>query len=192
MAAMKKQEKKVGVSSSNGKPKDLMAVIARYKPLEQAKSRTEKTAHFLDFAAQEAPHLPIALNLIVQAIDHLSRTPAQDSELVKLMAKSMQGVRRKLMLDYNRGLSTVKGMGVRATVDGDDVANTQLRSGVGRLVGAKKSVERTRQLIDPSTMKNPALKTWVQGGVTRMLSEMNAENRLAKLLPPKLGGDDDE
>jgi hypothetical protein len=171
------------------KPKDLMAIIARYKPLESAKTRVDKTAHFLDFCAKEGPHIPVPYNLIVKGIDQLSTTPSQKSDLVLVMKDSMGSVRRKLMLVYNRGLDTVKGVGVRATVDDDDLANTQLRKNVKRLVGDKQAVERTRSLIDTAKMKNPALKSWVAGGVSRMLSEMNAENRLAKLLPPKPGSE---
>jgi hypothetical protein len=179
----------MAIRSSNEKPKDVLAVIARYKPLENARYRADRTAHFLDFCAQEAKYVPIAFNLIVQAIDGLSRTPSQNSDIVRVMADSMSSVRKKLMDQYGRGLSSVKGLGVRATVDGDDLANTQLRNNVHRLVGAKKSVERTRDLIDPTQMKNPALKGWVQNGVSKMLSEMNAEKRLEKLLPPKAGGE---
>jgi hypothetical protein len=157
--------------------------------MENAKTRVDKTAHFLDFCAKEGPYIPFGYNLVVQAVDGLSRTPNQSSDQVRLMADSMTAVRRKLMSDYGRGLDTVKGLGVRATVDDDDLANTQLRRNVGRLVGSKRSLEQTRALIDTAKMKNQSLKSWVSGGVTRMLNEMNAENRLAKLLPPKPGSE---
>ena len=177
-------------ATSRRKPRDLLSLITEYTPLKDAKSRTDKVAHFLDWMVHKSPYTPIAYNLILRAVDQLGRTPSAQGAEVALLSSSMPNVRKKLMTDYGRGLATYKGVGVRATVDDDDLANTQLRANVSRFVGAKTSMENTRKLINASAMQDKGLQSWVTNGVSRMLNEVNADNRLAKLLPPKVDTDE--
>lgn len=152
------------------------------------RSLVGKLAHFLDWCAAKLPYVPIAHGLAARAVFGLTRTPKITSVEVEMIVGAAGRVRIKLMADYHRGLVTAKALGIRATVDDDDLAATQLRSNVQRVVSATESTAKTRELIKTSNMRNDKNRRWVEQGVTPMLKDMNLDARLAKLLPPKTGG----
>lgn len=166
-----------------GRP-DPLTVIARYEQLKDASSRISKAAHFLDFCAKEMPGQTVAWNLIARAIGGLGRTPGAGSEDVRSLQGRSTSIRNKLMKDYGRGLDTVPGVGARATVDDDDLADTQYHKQVVRIAGAQAAAAKTATHINPSRMKKADLKGWFVNS-SKALGEMNAEKRLERLLPAK-------
>lgn len=160
---------------------DVMSKLSHYERVDEERI-PQRVARFLDFAARVVPGVPIAWNIVLKHIMGYARTPQPDNqEAIRLMDKA-GAARKHLMATYGRGLVNARGQGVRATVDGDDMANTQFRNNMSRLVSAKRSADNTRALIDTKTMKDRTLKAYVEGA-TPALKSLDALARLDKLLP---------
>jgi hypothetical protein len=91
-------------------------------------------------------------------------------------------IRKILGRDFNRGLVSVRGHGVRATTDSDDYANTQLRQDANKYEGARQKLVASRARVDTKSMKDKELRDWVEQGVSKVLAAHN--DRLARLLLP--------
>ena len=163
---------------------DILGRISSDYEAPMSEKLPARAAHFLNWCAGEFPGVPIAWNIVVKAIMGYARTPALDGVETAAMAGRASAIRAKLMERFGRGLVNARGQGVRATIDDDDLAGTQLRANVRRLASAKASTARTRDLIDTKAMKNRELREWVDGGVTKALASLDAVERLNKLLPP--------
>ena len=164
--------------------RDLIQVLSQYEPPKDATSRVAKAAHCLNWCAEKLPYAIIPHNFLVRAIDQLTRTPNAATKDVIQMARNAGAVRKKCMELYKRGVCTLKGVGMRATVNSDDIAGTQYVRQMGRVVSAQQAAGKTAELIKPGEMKNAALRNYVTTS-RKLLTEMNTEERLAKLLPPK-------
>ena len=115
--------------------------------------------------------------------------PHPDSKGVKDMMHRASAVRVILGRDYKRGLENVHGLGVRATTDSDDYANTQLRRDAKKLEGARTRFVVSHGRVDPKTMKNKELRVWVEESIPKVLVASYSDRMAKFLLPP---GEDDK
>lgn len=158
------------------------SIAAEYKsPMEE--KIPARVAHLLDWCAKKFPGVPIAWNIVVKAVMGYRSTPTLKGKESEAMAARASAIRTKLMSLYGRGLVNARGQGVRATVSDDDVANTQLRGNMQRLVSAKAATERTLEIIDTSKIKSKELRAWTEKSVAPALKGLDAVNRLNALLP---------
>jgi hypothetical protein len=178
---MSKSQKKSPKRSRSSRT--VLDILSRYK-VDTELSRTKRLAHFLEWLAVEAPYQYVAPNLALKAIMGFSRTPRPKSDDVKLLQSSVTKARQILMDEFGRGLHVLRSVGIRATVDDQDCAQTQQRKNVERLVSAHGSVKRTAEIIDVSKVKDERTRTWLRTGVAGMLKAIDADGRLDKLLPP--------
>jgi len=159
---------------------DMMSVLEQWKP-NMDKGIAARTADLLNFAAQKKPGRTVAWTQVTKCILG-GKMPSADSKSVKDMMGRSSAIRQVLMRDFGRGLDNIPGLGVRATVDSDDLANTQLRRQVKQHEASRQRVIATRTLIKPAEMKDKKLKAWVEQGVGGLLSAHS--DRIAKLLLP--------
>jgi hypothetical protein len=165
------------------KVRSMRVLISEYR-FDPKMSRSQRLAHFLNWLAERAPYTVAAPNLALQAIMGYARTPNQNKDEVKLLTNSISAAREILMREYKRGLFVMRGVGMRATVDDQDCADTQQRRNVQRLMGAHRKVKETSRIIDPAKIEDDKLRSWIKGGVANALKSLDAEGRLDRLLPP--------
>jgi hypothetical protein len=140
-----------------------------------------RAADLLDYAARKKPGAPIPWTWVTKYVLG-GRILSADSKTVVDMSRRSGGIRQILMKNYRRGLQNFPSVGVRATVDDDDLADTQLRKQTKQHEASRQRIIQTRSLIDTKQMKNKKLRAWVEGGVGALLSAHN--DRLAALLLP--------
>jgi hypothetical protein len=157
-----------------------MAVLDQWVP-DMDKGIVARAANLLDFAARKKPELAVPWVVVTKCVLG-GRMPNADSKIVIDMMRRSSSIRQVLMRDYGRGLENVPAVGVRATIDSDDLANTQLRRQAKQHEASRQRILQTRSLINPKEMKNRELKQWVEQGIGGLLSAHN--DRLAKLLLP--------
>jgi hypothetical protein len=170
-------------SLASKRGKTIRALLAEYT-FDPKMSPNQRLAHFLDWLAQRAPYVAVPANVALQAIQGYARTPNANNEEVRLFAKRVSKARLIMLKVYKRGLVVQQNIGMRATVDDEDCADTQQRRNVERLVSATNTVKATAQIIDPSKIQDDKLRSWIKGGVASVLRALDADARLDKLLPP--------
>jgi hypothetical protein len=177
-----------GHAGAGRRSKSVINVIARYKH-EPGMSRAERMAHFLNWAAKELPGVPIPVNLVLKAIMGYTKTPRLGGEEVELLRGQTSAARKLLKEKYGRGLHAERGLGIRATVGDEDMADTQYRKDMRRVVSAVAGANETHALITPSKIKDERLRNWVKGAGDQV-KQLGLGDRLLKLLPPKPEDDD--
>lgn len=160
-------------------------------PLELSMPR--RTAHFLNWAAENYPNQYISYNVILKVINKLPNTPQIKSREVKNLASRMQSVKKVLLSDYQKRMHSLPGVGVRATVDSADVLQNVLVSDARRFDSARRTLTQTANIINPAEIPNSPemkpLKEWLAKGLKETLRLVNTPEWLQKALPPKPEGD---
>jgi hypothetical protein len=170
----------VSVARSNA---TIMKAINAYTPLAGAPYETDKKAHFLDYMAKTCPYKHISYGLCVRAVNGLSRTPSEKSLDAERFRSSMKSVRRKLLITYHRDIDTLKGVGVRATVNETDrlkyhhTLKNRASTAVGNAIAHAATIdaEKVDKELRPAFVESRKQLGAVSEGV----------NRLMKLLPAK-------
>lgn len=160
---------------------DMMAVLDQWHP-DLNQGIAARAASFLDFAAKKKPGTPISWAFVTKKVLGGSRMHNPDSKIVVDMMRRSSAIRIMLERDYKRGLENVSGLGVRATVDSDDYAQTQLSKRAKRHEASYQKLVDGRQLVDTKTMKNKKLRSWVENLAPVFSSHNERLNKL--LLPP--------
>jgi hypothetical protein len=161
---------------------DLLAVFT----VQANATPGERLAEFLNFAADQLPHMFVDKRIAAKVACALKRAPAEDSDYVRRKLQSaMTSARRILQRDYGRDLHTDKIEGLRATVDPRDAAGTTYRSTRNRIHSAIKSHKKVDALIDISKLSGALRKEVAQ---TRNSYEaLDKFTNDIPLLPPKKG-----
>lgn len=160
--------------------RDMMSILEEWIPdMEQGIS--SRAASLLDFAAKKLPGQPVPWTIVTKRVLGGARMPSPDSKNVIDMRHLASSIRVVLERNFHRGLENVAGLGVRATIDSDDYAQTQLVRRAKRHESSYRRLVEGRQLVDTKTMKNKGLKNWVEG-LSPLFSAHT--DRLSKLLLP--------
>lgn len=101
------------------------------------------------------------------------------------MHDASSGVRHILMKDHGCGLKTDPVLGMRATVDDNDLLATQMVSVSKRLRSTQQMFTATSDLIDDNKLTSGALKSWYKANVVPVVRAINTTDFTTKLLPPK-------
>lgn len=161
--------------------------IRGYK-FEPKMALTTRAAHYLNWAAEHFPKQFTPYNVLVKAIMGYAKMPRLESEEVEKMRSGMSRVRQILRTKYQRDLFSVPGVGVRATTDDADVAQTTLPRQSRHLKSAQASFVLTANLCDasniPDTPEFAQIKKWVKTDVKGILAAITDPNFEKKLLPP--------
>lgn len=147
-----------------------------------------RLAHFLDWAAKNAPGQYIAYNVLTKTVHKLDRLPNMESDLVRTVRGNMTSTRAKLVKLYSRDLDSLPGIGVRATCDDADTLSVSLPKKMRRFTAAKRSLKSTVDLIDPRKIPNTPemkpLKEWLNRSVSEVMKLISSPDFEQKCLPP--------
>ena len=162
-----------------------------YIPLVDANQKkpplNRQIAHFLDWAAQHMPKRLIPYNLIVKAVRQLRTTPRDNNKDIATFKSAMSRAKKVLLEEYNRGYHSKPGLGVRATVDDEDILMTDLATKARRRESLTASMAKVADAVDPSklpaTEQGKQLKSFHRE--VKKEVKMLDESRIKRLLPPK-------
>jgi hypothetical protein len=168
---------------------DVMSVLDQWEP-NRKKGLAANAASLLEFAARKKPKEAISWSWVTKCVVG-GKMQSPDSKIVVDMMGRSTAIRKILGRDFNRGLVSIRGHGVRATTDSDDYANTQLRKDATKYEDARQKLVASHARVDPKTMKDKDLRRWVEHDISKVLAAHN--DRLAQLLlPPGEEGKDED
>lgn len=162
---------------------------------DQSLTEVDRAAQFLDWAAQNMPMRFVPYTWITKHAIIRPRVPGPDDPMVASIRKKIGAIKRSLWDRYGRrSVPAPRGqeLGIRATVDDDDIAGTDFLANKRRVHNGIRRLQDTRSKIDPARMRDHGLKSMVQNmdPVLKKLTSGDLMNRL-KELPPRRDGDDD-
>ncbi len=146
----------------------------------------ERLAEFLNFAADQLPHMFVDKRIAAKVACALKRAPSEDSDYVRRkLSSATVSARRILEQQYGRDLYTDRVEGLRATVDCSDTAYTTRRMKEKRVASSINSLKRTDNLIDVSKLRGDIRKEVIQA--RRGYAALESFKDIVPLLPPKKG-----
>lgn len=155
-------------------------------PLDTGLKKPQRIAAFLDWWAQRHPYDFSAYNELLKAIEGYKHLPRITSDEVDSIRSRVRSAERILLSKFGRVAIRNRGLGIRASVDDEDMLRNKQ---VDRVVKIRQSIEKAIDLdkrIDLAKVPNGALKNWyIRGGVRGILSQVGSQEQLQKLLPPK-------
>lgn len=146
-------------------------------------SRSARAAFFLNWAADEFPKAYMPWNAILQNIQGRQGLPRMSSDEVAALRGSCGLVRRALQKQHKRDL-VIAGAAARATTDDEDTAAVALPRKMKSLRSAKNAVMATHALIDPTQVRDPRIKAYLNRSVKEIMRVIGSAEFDKKLLPP--------
>jgi hypothetical protein len=169
----------------------LAATVVGAYVLDLKLSMTRRIAHFLDWAAVNRPKEFIPYNEILKNVQGYRTLPRLANKEIDVVKSAMSRVRKVLHEEYNRGLLSSPGSGVRATTDDLDRAKNELTKRARDVVRTSTKFNEVHASIDasklPTTGTDAAWKVWVKGGAKELASQFTDPNFAKRLLPPGSG-----
>lgn len=159
----------------------MTAAIFRADPEETIPRRLVK---YLLWANVKTPNRPMDPRLVAQSVLFLSRKPTRDSKDVKRLLKSVGKAREIMRTEHKLDIMNIPGVGLRCSVDSADVVTHSYEADAKRTARQIRRMDQTRSLINPSELKDPALRSRFNSlsAATRILTSGEVLARLA--LPP--------
>lgn len=157
--------------------------LADFKP-DVKMSLPRRIAQYLDWAAQKAPGRPVSYQMLTKVCEFTPRMPTEKDKRIDTVKRAVKRAKPVLMDEYGRGVVSHPGFGIRATIDSEDVARTQMEVDARRITSAVKAADRTRSLIKMSEIKDKELKARV-GTVNSAIRVLVSPEVMGKLLTEK-------
>jgi len=120
-----------------------------------------RLAEFLRWAAQEYPKRAISLPLAAKIVLILPRAPTIDGKEVERLRNAVASARKILLHEHKRGLCNIPGSGLRATIDSEDQATTEVERAARRAIGAIEQLDQNRAAVKLSEITNPEVRARV-------------------------------
>lgn len=175
--------------------KSTAVTFSNFTP-DHSLNEVDRAAQFLDWAALNMPMRFVPYTWVAKHAIIRPRIPGPDSPEVVMIRKKIGAIKRSLWDRYNRRTVAAprnqdQEMGIRATVDDDDVAGTDFLQNKRRIHNGIRRLEDTRSKIDPSRMRDHGLKAMVTSmdTVMKKLTQSDLMTRLKEL--PSRPVDDD-
>jgi hypothetical protein len=158
-----------------------------------------RVAEFLNWCADRYPHQIITHEEVTQAIFTLGKVPDGRAKHVKSVKGQMSSAAKLLMEKYKKSLITMRGVGVRASVDDADILKESVTKEVERHKQTADKLQKTADLINPGALQDqldalkgdPELKEelltlseWFNGTMGKYLKSLKRPTVAAALLPP--------
>jgi len=190
---MKAASKPRNTEPVRGRSRPASASFSDFVP-DHSLNEVDRAAQFLDWAAQHMPMRFVPYTWIAKHAIIRPRVPGPDSPEVVMIRKKIGAIKRSLWDRYGRrSVAAPRGqeLGIRATVDDDDVAGTDFLQNKRRIHNGIRRLEDTRSKIDPGRMRDQGLKAMVTGmdAVMKKLTQPDLMTRL-KELPARKDEDD--
>jgi hypothetical protein len=123
----------------------------------------ERTAHALDWAAAHNGGMIVPYNILLKAVMGYNRMPRLKTEEVEALRRKMSRARQLLEKVYGRALVAVTGIGVRATVDGEDAVRNSAKPAGARLERAAQIFKDRLALVNKAEVQDKELLAWLRG-----------------------------
>lgn len=153
---------------------------------DEKQSLPERAAHALHWAMINYPRQVVPYNILLRAIMGYAHTPRINNDEVERLRGKMSSIKNTLRNSYDTGFYSVRGLGVRATVDSEDQLKTAVVHASKRVTSAYKSLQNAASLVDikqvPNTPDNRGIIKWYNSGLKQQLSAI--PNYIAMLKPP--------
>jgi hypothetical protein len=185
------------MNSANGSPSTTTRIVSDWKKffigykLPHPPGKPDKqvplmhrVAHVLDWVARKAPGQVVPYNVIYKEINGLDVMPRMSNDDVQRLRARFAGLRGLLRKMYKRDLVHVSGVGLRATVDDDDVVRTTTPAAVRRYNSATEGLKSNAALVNVANLSEGRDKTWFTRAVSPAIKALSSDDRLLKLLPP--------
>ena len=171
--------------------------LKMFKPEE--KSICGRAAEFLNWAADRYPSSIITYEEVAQAVFSLGRIQDRRSAAVKSVRSAMSPATKILMTHYKRTLISLRGVGVRASVDDVDILQGTLTQNVERHKQTANKLQKTAALINPVQLAkqletlggDPVVKQglvdlseWLANDLNKYLKTLKQPRTERALLPP--------
>lgn len=147
-------------------------------------SMPKRIASFLDWAAKVAPGRPVSYQLLTKVCAKTGRLPSENDSRVTVVKNAVSRAKNVLIDAYGRGIVSHPGMGIRATIDSEDTARTQMENDTRRIASAIKAADRTRSIINVKDIRDKDLRSRVLN-VNSAIKVLVSQDVMSRLLPEK-------
>lgn len=149
---------------------------------------TKRIPHFLNWAAEHLPKEFMQYNVVLKAIMGYTHLPRLETKEVLFVKSATSRVRKTLLDSYRRGMVTMAGVGVRATVDDADMVIHDVSKKGKRVTSAMNAFTASVNVVNISNIpKTPEMAPYQK--YIRQAKEVTlmfgTQEFLQKLLPPK-------
>lgn len=149
-------------------------------------SMPKRIASFLDWAAKVTPGRPVSYQLLTKVCAKTNRLPSENDSRVAVVKNAVSRAKNVLIDEYGRGVVSHPGMGIRATIDSEDTARTQMETDTRRITSAIRAADRTRSIINVKDIKDKELKNRVNS-VNNVIKVLVSQDVMTRLLPESKG-----
>lgn len=166
---------------------EITRALQQYKT-DHNLSLTKRAAHLLDWAAKHIPTKYVPFNLLYKHAMGQKETPQNGNKDVMSLRKNAGTIRSFLERDYNRELLVQSGMGMRATVDSEDVVKNRLPQRTSRFLAAKAALTKTVERVELKELPRRSAedRAWADWAVdvAQTMNQLGTGKLDTKLLPP--------
>lgn len=155
-------------NSMNGhrQPPSLMKVIERYEPDKTMKgNRGKLIAAGLHYLRNELPKAWITAPLLAKMIYQRTRAPRPNDPDVEGIKSSMASAKIIYAQTYGNVITSLPGLGYRATIDSEDTAATEMIRSTERALSGLRSQRRVYDQIDLKEVNDPVVRVYMTKGV---------------------------
>lgn len=158
---------------------------------------SRKLAALADWAAREHPKQTLTYEECAFALFKLGQLPKPGSMHVESVKRAVGGARKYMQATYSRDLVTVRGVGIRGTINSADALSTTVTRAAlnhrasGQRLKAAANMVSSRELRDliadaPEDLRNDleVARTWFDEYLTKYLKRLDSINTKALLPPP--------
>lgn len=168
-----------GSGPKSGAKAAIAAFIKAYK-YPDGMSIPHRLAHCLLGLSKVAPGDVATWQQLTKAVLGLPKIPpVRASNVYGAMAKA------RLIARGAHGCTLISGLGgARASFNPDDQARNGVEPRAKRVVSAQRQLAGELEILDPSKIKDPALRARMQNDVLPINQLIAANNHMVRLLPP--------
>lgn len=147
-------------------------------PADAEKDDVHRAADFLFWASRKFPQRPVPFVYIVAKALMLTVIPRESNKQVVAFREGgrMSRVRSILLEEYQCEMKYVRGVGYRATTDGNDIMDVAVEGRTKAVRNAAARLDRTLGLVKPSELSGKERKTRL-----KILTNINDELQAPKI-----------
>jgi hypothetical protein len=151
-------------------------------------SRAARLAFILDWWATVAPFEPIDYSELLKLMEGYSHWPRKDNKECRKVAGQLTLAGQILETKYHRRKRVDRGIGVRASVDDEDVLKNFLPDDARTTSRQTKRFQQRVQNVNiskvPNTLENRPHIQWYRSDAQRIVKEMSEGDFATRMLPP--------
>lgn len=151
---------------------DLRQYTRGLGPNGRPMTSNQARAHFLDWAAQNYPHVLCPYGLIVQAETGAAKPYSENHQYSNAVRKSIEGIRRTLMEVYGRSLVLKGKEGIRASVNNDDAVEETVKTLAHRAAATNRRI----LTVEEKVLALGSYSNTARGRNARQFAEKTVEN----------------